>query len=191
MIAFSKRNYQRKDVRTVIAPISKLGLNLNDTITVALISSVGKPLLTNDGYFYSENIEILSDTLTLNLRENDTIENISEYRLTTPKEFSFSFRVPSSPVLDDTPHDLISLLNIGCYKEIIEIYENKATLHPKFLSKLDIFFTGENPYFTDQEKSLVDLYEYYADNVISMDSTIDVVRMMDEHLATILPPETE
>ena len=178
-------------MRSVTTTIAKLGLNIGDTITVQLINSVGKACMTTDGYIYDETIELDSDTLTLLLRENDTILGKSLYKITLPNDFSFSFTVPTATDTDNKPLDLIGILKVGCFENIITIYGDTTVLASGFIEKLDLYFTGENPHFTPTEKSLVDLYVYYADEVIDTDSTIDVVEMMDKHLATLLPNLTQ
>ena len=172
-------------MRIVNANISKLGLKIDDTIKVQLLNTIGKPHMTLDGYSLDEDIVIANDTLELSLMENDNIDSISFYKITIPSGFEFTFTVPISPTSDNPKHDLISLLSIGCFDEIIDIENQSKLLNPNFLEKLNLYFTGENPYFTDNEKSLIELYEYYADNIKGTESTIDIVQMMDEYLATI------
>lgn len=172
-------------MRTVSANISKLGLNINDTIKVQLLNSIGKPCLSNDGYFYHKDIVITSDTLKLTLKENDTISSKSFYKITTNNGVEFSFELLSSAFDTNPTHDLISLLKIGCFENIVYLKNNEKLLNSTFLKKLELYFTGENPHFTNTEKALVDLYEYYADEVIETDSTIDIIQMMDEYLGTL------
>jgi hypothetical protein len=172
-------------VRTVSANISKLGLNIGDTIKVQLLNSIGKPALSSDGYFYDKDISIDSDILSLTLKENDTIHTKTFYKITTQAGFEFSFEILTSLLEDNPTHDLISLLYIGCFENIVYIKNNEKLLSDSFLQKLESYFTGENPHFTNAEKSLIDLYEYYADEVIGTDTTIDIIQMMDEYLATL------
>lgn len=172
-------------MRKVTVDIAKLGLSLEDEIKVELVNIVGETFATSDGYSYSETITLDSQILTLDLRENDTFHDTTSYKITTPKKFSFSFVLSSSLYPENKPCDLIGLLRIGCFEGIIDIKGDKAVLNNSFLVKLDLYFTGENPHFTNTEKALVDLYEYYADNLHGTDTTIDVVQMMDQYLATI------
>ncbi len=172
-------------MRIVTTSISKLGLKIDDVIKVQLLNSIGKPHMTLDGYSLNEDITIDSDTLELSLKENDSIDAISFYKITTPSEFTFTFEVPISIITDNPKHDLISLLNIGCFDGIIDIKNKTKILNINFLEKLEHFFTGENPHFTKNEESLIKLYEYYANEIIGTESTIDIVQMMDEHLATL------
>ncbi len=174
-------------MRTVATDISKLGLNVGDTLKIQLLNSVGKPFMTRDGYMLDEEIILSEQILSKELRENDTISSKSFYKITLPNKFTFSFTVKSSDIL--IPLDLIGIMRVGCFDGIVDASNNTKKLSDDFIRKLNLYFTGENPFFTNTEKSLVDLYEYYADEIIGTDSTIDIVQMMDEYLATILPKE--
>lgn len=169
-------------MRTVTLDISKFGLIVGDTIKLQLINSVGGICASKSGYTLDATIVLDSTTFEIELLESEYIDMISFYQITLPNTLKFNFTVPSS--FENTPHDLLSLLQLACYKGIINIEENK--LEESFVEKLDLFFTGENPHFTNTQKDVVNLYIYYADKVIDTTSTIDIMQMMDEYLATLI-----
>ncbi|MDQ7067750.1 MAG: hypothetical protein Q9M40_07145 [Sulfurimonas sp.] len=171
-------------MRTVTLTIAKLGLSIENTITLQLVDSLGNVIIDNTGYFLDETIVLDTDIFQIELKENNYINILSTYKLTLPNGLNFNFKVHTS--FANTPHDLISLLQIACYAGIVEIKnEDEISLSASFVEKLNIYFTGENPYFTNTEKDLVNLYEYYADEIKYTTSTIDIVRLMDEYLATL------
>lgn len=170
-------------MRNISLDISKLGLVVGNVIDLQLINSVGNVMSSNAGYALDESITLDSDIFIYALQESDSINHISFYRLTLPNLLSFTFTLPSSTT--DKPHDLFSLLSIGCFKGIIEIYRETSKLQDKFIEKLEIYFSGKNPHFSSAESDLVELYEYYGNEIIKTQNTIDIVRSMDEYLATI------
>lgn len=168
-------------MREVTLDIAKLGLIVGNAIKIKLINSVGGACMSSSGYFLDTTIILTTPTLTIELLENKYIDMLTFYQLTIPNGLKFNFSVPFS--LEGTPHDLMSLLQLGCYEGIID--QTTSTLAENFIAKLDLYFSGENPHFTKTELDVVRLYEYYANEVIDTTSTIDVMQMMDEYLATI------
>lgn len=169
-------------MREVTLTIAKLGLNVGDVIKLQLIDSVGNVCMANTGYKLDETITLSTPTLNTELLENSYISMLSFYRITLPNGLKFKFSVPFN--FEGVPHDMLSLLQLGCYKGIID--QINGTLTKDFVAKLDLYFTGENPHFTKVELDIVRLYEYYADDVYGTTSTIDIMQMMDEYLATII-----
>ena len=172
-------------MREVTLNIAKLGLNVGDIIRLQLINSVGGACMSSSGYFLDLSATIQSTIFTIELLENEFVNMLSSYKFTLPNGISFNFSVPFS--LQNTPHDMLSLLQLGCYEGIID--KAKNSLDENFVQKLDLYFSGENPYFTKTELDVVRLYEYYADEVIDTTSTIDIMQMIDEYLATITGEE--
>jgi len=169
-------------MRKVSFNITKLGLVIGNTINVKLIDSVGKPTMSTFGYVCDQNITLSSTTQEIELLENEYMAHQTRYKITLPNSLNFTFVVPVS---NDTtaPHDLLSLLNIGCIYGIIDVRERR--LADDFVEKLELYFTGENPHFSESQKAVVQLYEYFADDVFGTPATIDIMQMMDEYLATL------
>jgi hypothetical protein len=76
---------------------------------------------------------------------------------------------------------MLSLCRLGCTKGII----NQNGLDDRFIKKLDMYFLGEIPRFSESQKAVVELYKYFADNFYNTTITIDVMQLMDEHLTKI------
>lgn len=169
-------------MREVTLDIAKLGLIVGDVLKIQLIDSVGNVCIANSGYMLDTPITLSSTTLSVELLESSYINMLSFYKITLPSGLKFKFNVPFS--FEGTPHDMLSLLQLGCYEGIID--KANSTLSENFVAKLDLYFSGENPYFTKTELDVVRLYEYYANEVIDTTSTIDIMQMMDEYLATII-----
>lgn len=173
-------------MREVTLTIAKLGLIVGNVIKIQLINSIGNPCMLSSGYSLNTDITLSSEILTLELLENEHNNNdIAIYQIILPTAIKFNFSVPYS--FENTPHDLLSLLQLGCYENIINKYDNK--LDDKFVQKLENYFIGENPHFTKTELNIVRLYEYYANEVIDTTSTIDILKMMDAYIATITGAE--
>lgn len=168
-------------MRKVALTIAKLNINVGNKIIIKLVDSVGKETVSTFGYSCDKEITVDNTIEEIELLENEFIPHITNYKLILDSGLEFTFRVPYS--IDATPHDLISLLNIGCVYGIIDVYERK--LDDQFIEKLNLYFTGENPHFTPPQKDVVALYEYYANEVIDTTYTIDVIQMMDEYLSTL------
>lgn len=169
-------------MRKVALPIAKLNITVGDKITIKLVDSVGKDTVSAYGYTYNKEITVANTIEEIELLENDLIPHITNYKLILASGLEFTFTVPYS-TKNPTPHNLISLLNIGCVYGIIDVYERR--LADQFVEKLNLYFTGENPHFTPSQKDVVVLYEYYANEVIDTPYAIDVIQMMDEYLSTL------
>lgn len=172
-------------MREVTLDIAKLGLIVGDAIKLQLVNSVGNVCMASSGYFLDTAITLSSTIFTIELLENEFVNMRSSYKLTLSNGISFNFNVPYSA--QNSPHDLLSLLQLGCYEGIID--KAKNSLDENFVQKLDLYFSGENPHFSKTELDVVRLYEYYANEVIDTTSTIDIMQMMDEYLATIAGDE--
>ena len=170
-------------MRRVSLDISKLGLIVGDVIKLQLTDSVGKLMTSTVGFSLDVSITLDNNIFTYDLLESNNVNRISYYKLTLPNLLTFNFTLPSC--IDGKPHDLLSLLSIGCFRDIIQIDGNAVKLDCKFIEKLNLYFTGENPHFNSTEYDLVKLYEYYAENVIDSISTIDIIKLMDIYLSTI------
>ena len=168
-------------MRKVQLTVSKFSLIVGDTMSIQLVDTVGNKLISPRGYLFDETITVSSDIVEIELLENDHIHGISNYKLMLPSGLNFNFKVPVSDTT--VPHELTSLLSIGCVYGVIDI--DGGRLDDRFVEKLDLFFSGENPHFSDAQKDVVRLYTYYADSVHGGTSTIDVMRMMDEYHATL------
>ena len=169
-------------MRKVALAIAKLGITVGDKIIIKLVDSVGKDAVSNFGYTCNKEITTANAIEEIELLENEFIPHITNYKLILTSGLEFTFIVPYSTETQ-TPHDLISLLSIGCVYGIIDT--NARKLDNKFLEKINLYFTGENPHFTDAQKDVINLYEYYANEVINTTYTIDVIQMMDEYLSTL------
>lgn len=168
-------------MREVTLTISKLGLHVGDVIKLKLIDSVGNACMSSSGYSLDSTVTLSTAIFTTELLENSYINKKSTYQIMLPSGVKFNFSVPYS--LQNRPHDMLSLLQLGCYEGIINRANN--SLDENFIQKLDLYFSGENPHFTQTELDVVRLYEYYADEIVETVSTIDIMQMMDEYLATI------
>jgi len=168
-------------MRVVMFDISKFGLNVDDEIEINLIDSVGNLLTTSSGYSLNKKIILTEELQKIELQESEYIDVLHFYKIKLPNESSFIFNVPFNS--EKKPHDLISLFKLACYKGIIN--QEEKSLSRKFTNKLDIYFTGKNPHFTNPESEVVRLYEYYADEIKETTSTIDIMKMMDEYLSTL------
>lgn len=169
-------------MRNVTLDITALNLSIYNVINIVLIDSVGNPCIANNGFTINATITLESNTFNIDLLPNAHVGRVSSYQLTLPSTMKLLFTVPEN--IDGTPHELLSLCRLGCVRGIINIHNQ--TLDVEFIEKLDLYLSGDNPYFTASQKAVVELYEYYADHVYETASTIDVMRMMDEYLATIL-----
>jgi len=169
-------------MRTVTLDISKLGLVVGDAIKVQLVNSIGKLLLSSSGYMLDSTTITTANIFEISLLENEYIDSISNYKIILPSTISFTFKVPVSQ--ENNPHDLLSLMRIGNTKDIIN--EDTKSLDSEFVKKLDLYFSGENPHFNKTQKNVVELYSYYADNVLKTTSTIDVMQLMDEYLFALV-----
>jgi len=163
-------------VRQVYAKLESLGLSAGEIVTIHLCNSVGVP--SNSIFSLDENITCGDSSLQIELLENEKIQFESYYELTLLNGLAFTFRVPVSE--NTKPHELTSLMKMGCYEGIVK----NGVLDSRFKEKLNLFFTGEIPRFSSVEQSLADMYIFYADEVYEDGvATIDVVRKMDEYLA--------
>lgn len=172
-------------MREVTLEIAKLGLNVGDVVKLKLIDSVGNACMSSSGYSLDITTTLLSANFSIELLENKYINKITSYQIILPSGIKFNFTVPYS--LQNAPHDMLSLLQLGCYEGIID-RANKS-LDENFIQKLELHFMGKNPRFTKTELDVVRLYEYYANEVIDTTSTIDIMQMMDAYLATITGEE--
>jgi len=169
-------------MRKVRLDVSKFGLVVGAKIKLELINSIGKLQATTSGYSLDKSIIIENITIIeVKLLESDLVDFLHFYKITLNSELSFTFRVPTND--DSSTHDLISLFKLSCYKGIIN--QDNKSLSPLFTKKLDFYFSGENPHFTKVEKDIVQLYEYYANDVINGTATIDIMKMMDQYLSKI------
>lgn len=165
-------------MREVYAKCENLGLNDGDVVTVHLLNSVGA--VSNLIYAIPTEFICENDSLTLTLLENEKIPFESYYKITLPTTLSFTFSVPVLP--ENTPHELSSFINIGCFNEFFR----DGKLVDSFVEKLELFFTGENPHFTNKERRLVAVYVFYADKVIGNNvATVDVAMAVDAFLASM------
>lgn len=169
-------------MRKVALAIAKLGINVGNKITIKLVDSVGKNTTSTFGYTCNQEITVANAIEEIELLENEFIPHLTNYKIILQSGLEFTFTVPYSTE-NPTPHDLISLLSIGCVYGIIDT--NERRLDDKFVEKINLYFTGENPHFTDAQKDVMNLYEYYANEVIDTTYTIDVIQMMDEYLSTL------
>lgn len=170
-------------MRSVVLDIAKLGLVVGDEIGIELVNSLGQSHTTDDGYSFSLSVVLDSTTFTVELLENSLILSDTHYKLTLPSSIYFNFKLDEN--IDNTPHDLYSLLQIGCVKSVVYTHRDPLELNAEFVEKLNLYFTGENPHFSIPQQDIVDLYEYYADVVKDSTSTIDIIRKIDELLAQL------
>jgi len=167
-------------MRKVVLNIAKLGLVIGDVISIQLINSIGNITMSPMGYF-NKSFTLSEQIFEVDLLENEAIPTLSSYKITLPNTLSFTFYVPPPY---STPHDLVSLLTIGCINGIIN--KETKTLDEDFVKKINLYFTGENPHFSAVQKDVMKLYEYYANEVIDTTYTIDVLQMMDTYLSTLI-----
>lgn len=170
-------------MRDVTLDISLIGLSVGDTVTLTLVDSMGNQCTyASDGYTINESITLDSQLFTKTLLENEALEALTHYKITLDSGIYYNFELHLSDS-SAAAHDLYPLLTFGCIASIINKYTQK--LDNDFVKKLDVYFGGGNAHFSVQQQDVVRLYEYYADNVINTNYTIDIIRLMDEYLATI------
>ncbi|MEA2017786.1 MAG: hypothetical protein U9N59_05000 [Campylobacterota bacterium] len=174
-------------MRLIKTTINKLGLKIGDTVTLQLINSVGDIFMTSSGYSLDKKINIISDTLEFSIMETDKIDTISTYKLTLPSSNYFVFTIMSST--STNPHELTSLFKIGCYDGVLNISNSKVTLLDTFAEKLNLYFLQKINNFTQTEMDIVNLYIYYADEIMQSNMTIDVSQMMDSYLFNLKEKE--
>jgi hypothetical protein len=170
-------------MRKVVLNIAKLGLVAGNVIKIQLVNSVGAVTISPMGYSFDSSFTLSSALFEVDLLENEAIPTLSSYKITLPNTLSFTFNVPFSYNYTE-PHDLVSLLNIGCVHGLID--QDTKTLDEDFVSKINLYFTGENPHFSEVQKNIMKLYEYYANEVIDTTYTIDVIELMDAYLSTLI-----
>jgi len=170
-------------MRIVSLPIAKLGLIVGDVIKLELVDSVGNLMVSSSGYALNASITLDATTFEYSLLESESISQLSNYRLTLPNSLTFNFQVPYS--FENANHDLLSLLQVGCFYGIVTKDGDNVILDEKFIKKIELYLTNKNPHFTDTEKSIISLYEYYADEVLITENTIDIIRLMDIYLSKI------
>jgi len=163
-------------MRKVVLNISKLGLVIGNIVNIKLIDSVGNIYVSPSGYAKDLNITLSADLLEIDLLENELIPYLTNYKITLPNALHFNFKVPLSHKALVESHDLLSLLSLGCVYGIID--QGSNSLDAGFIEKLNLYFTGENPHFSATQKDVVRLYEYYADEVIATNYTIDVIELI-------------
>lgn len=169
-------------MRTVTLDISRLHLQIGDTINLKLVNSVGDVCTAQDGYSLDEDITISANHFTKELLENSFVGILSFYKLTLPSSAFFNFMVPFSE--ENEAHELSSLLSMACLDECV--YIDTESLNPNYFEKLDRYFMGEPPYFSVAEQDMTDLYAFYADDVIETTSTIDIANVMDSYLGSLV-----
>jgi len=170
-------------LRDVTIDISLIGLNVGDEITLMLVDSMGNQYVrASDGYTVNENIILNSSLFKKTLLENEALEALTHYKITLTSGIYYNFELHLSDS-STASHDIYPLISFGCIDSIINKYTQK--LDNDFVKKLDVYFSGGEAHFNVQQQDVVTLYEYYADNVIGTDYTIDVIRLMDEYLSTI------
>ena len=167
-------------MRDIALDISLLGLNVGDTITITLVDSMGNKY--SDANAIDETIILDSTLFTKALLENEAFKALTHYKITLESGIYYNFELHLSDS-STKPHDLYPLLSFGCIASILNKYTQK--LEPDFLQKLDIYFSGGEPHFYVRQQDVVTLYEYYADNVLDTNYTIDIIRVMDEYLSTL------
>lgn len=171
-------------MRKIYVDMENIGLSNGDVVTIELLNSVGLACTTESFFSLNAQYTISDSVLEVELLENDKIKTDTHYKITLPNESCFTFVLPSSSEDDNPPHELTSLIKMGCFQNIVK----DDVLNTEFVEKLNLYFTGENPHFTHSEQSLVDMYIFYADKVFEDGlSTIDITELMDEHMARILP----
>ena len=169
-------------MRKIYLEVARLNLVNGDTVKIELLNSVGNPLTTNSAYSFSQDITIDSDVLELELLENTLIDSYSFYKLSISADIYFNFKLPHND--NNIPHELTSLLTIGCVKGVINMSQDVKKLDDDFVKKLEFYFTGENSHFTPTQREIVEIYEYYANNIIENNGlTIDVAEAIDMALS--------
>ena len=165
-------------MRDVTLDISLIGLVVGDIIKLQLVDSMGNAYLRG-GYSIDESITLSTATFTKNLLENESLEDLTHYKITLVSGVYYNFILPENT--SNKAHDLYALLKFGCVDSVM----NAGKLDKNFLKKLDVYFSGRDAHFNVRQQDVVTLYEYYADNIINTTSTIDIIRVMDEYLSTI------
>ena len=170
-------------MRDIALDISLIGLNVGDALTLTLVDSMGNQYThASDGYTIKETITLDTPLFTKTLLENEALDALTHYKITLESGIYYNFELHLSDS-STKPHDLYPLLSFGCIASILNKYTQK--LEPDFLQKLDIYFSGGEPHFNVRQQDVVTLYEYYADNVLDTNYTIDIIRVMDEYLSTL------
>jgi len=168
-------------LRDVTLDISLIGLNVGDAITLTLVDSMGQEY-TRSAHAINETITLNSTLFTKSLLENKAIKACTHYKLTLESGIYYNFELHLSDS-STAAHDLYPLLYFGCVASIIN--KNTQKLDDDFVKKIDVYFAGGEAHFNERQQDVVTLYEYYADNVIDKNYTIDIIRLIDKYIATI------
>lgn len=170
-------------MREIVLDIAKLGLNVADEINITLVDSVGNKYITDDGYSLDKNYVISNPIFKTLLYENDLISSDTHYKLSIPSSLTFNFKLNKD--IENISHDLYYLLKMGCVKSIFDTSSPTLQLDKKFVENLNRYFTGEIPHFTSTQQAVVDMYEYYANEIIDTQRTIDVLKLIDNLLSQL------
>lgn len=168
-------------MRNVLLAISKFGLSVGNSVTIQLVDRLGNIYVSPRGFSINQSFTLADSTLSVALEESENILQETHYKLILPSGAEFTFRVPFSE--ENTPHDMAALMQIGCVDDVLDRYT--GVLCDEMLEKLDLYFLGKNPRFSATQRDVVKLYEYYADEVIDTQATIDVTEMIDIYLSQI------
>jgi len=172
-------------MRKIALNINNIGLHINDIINIKLINNMGKPCTTPTGYSFDKDITVTAFIINIELLENDKILFTTSYKLTLKNGTTFDFTVPISKEINPLPHDFSSLLKIGCFNNIINISNGTTSVASDFIKRFEAFIQKENVSFSEDEKDLIDMYIFYANNIYKKDITIDIIKELDQFLGSI------
>lgn len=172
-------------MRKVIASIFDLGININDSITIKLVDITGndvKTIYDNKLVSFSKDFTITNEIFYVDLYENDKIKDYTRYVLST-NGVNFRFRVPSSR--ENLPHELSSLIQLAGNDSVCTIVNDEIVFEKDFIDKIELEFTNKEPYFTENQKKIYNLYVFYSSFYQSSSMTSDMSKKLDLALSEI------
>jgi len=172
-------------MRKVIASIFDLGANINNSITIKLVDIAGndvKTIYENKLVSFSKEFVITNEIFEVELYENDKIKDYTRYVLSI-NGVNFRFRVPS--LKENIPHELSSLIQLSGNDSVCTIVNDEIVFEKDFIDKIELEFTNKEPYFTENQKKIYNLYVFYSSFYQSSLMTLDVSKALDKHLSKI------
>jgi CO dehydrogenase/acetyl-CoA synthase beta subunit len=172
-------------LRKVIASILDLGINVGETIDIKLVDIIGNDIRTiyeNKLVSFSKTITISNEIFEIELYENDKIKDYTRYVLSVGG-INFRFRVPT--LKENTPHELCSLIQLAGNDSVCTIINDEIVFEKDFLDKLELEFTNKEPYFTENQRKIYNLYIFYSSFYQDLTLTSDMSKALDLTLSKI------
>lgn len=171
--------------KVITSSIYDLGIGLSETIKIKLVDIAGNDIRTiydNKLISFSKDITIESELFEIELYENDKIKDFTRYVLSAGG-VNFRFRVPS--LKENIPHELSSLIQLAGNDSVCTILNDEAIFEEEFLEKIELEFTNKEPYFTQNQRKIYDLYVFYSSFYTEALITLDIAKALDKKLSTI------